>query len=102
MISKTERQETLTTMWELTASAVLRALSTDTPSAAALEVSRKFLADNDCTVATLRSWRETPLGFDPTSLPKFEEDNAESGQTENGSPDNAAMTSVAPFAPADD
>ena len=81
------------------ASAILRALEAETPSAATLNAARAFLNDNGVTLEVLRAWRRGP-GFDPSTLPTFNDDP---DAYENG--DTPAevnpLRTIAPFAPTD-
>jgi hypothetical protein len=82
------------------ADAVLRSLEADAPSAAALEVARKFMADNGCTAEALMRWRGGS-GIDPGSLPRFSDDDDDEEQQASGSAVDDALNTVPPFAPAD-
>lgn len=73
------RRAKLSRAWTLMADAVLRSLEADSPSASALEVGRKFLADNGATIDAIRDWRGS-LGVDPASLPTFD-DSDEDGDS---------------------
>ena len=86
-------------MWTKTANAILRALDSDAPSAASLEVARKFLADQGTTLDALRQWTANPLGFNPSDLPKFGPDD----EDDPGAPAEAddALRRVPPFEDSD-
>jgi hypothetical protein len=93
--TKDEKRETLAKTWERMATAVLRSLETEAPTAATLEAARKWLADNEITLATLSNLRggALPAGL---TLPTFTDDEqAASGR-------DPALTSVPPFAPPED
>lgn len=75
--SKSARREELTDMWHKTARAILRALDSEEPSAASLEVARKFMADNGTTMDAIRDWQGSPLGI-MGPLPTFDDDPIES------------------------
>ena len=99
MVNKDTRRADLTDMWEKTASAITRALDCETPTAASLEVARKFLADNQTTMDKIRGWQKHPLGFDPARLPTFDDtDDYESGDTPAAV---NPLRTIAPFAPTD-
>lgn len=99
---KSARQKKLSDMWTLTADAVLHALKADAPSAASLEVARKFLADNGCSLDTLRDWRMLGAGFfDPKQLPKFDDDNADDAIAPSSNTSTDPLKDVPPFADTD-
>lgn len=95
--SKTERRETLTDMWSKTARAILRALDSEEPSAASLEVARKFMADNNTTMDAIRDWHRSPLGSFTGRLPKFDDTDDVTEPTRETDP----LRVVPPFAPTD-
>lgn len=99
MKDKSARQETLADIWQRTADGVLRAVSVETPSASALNVSRQFLNDNGVTLSVLRDWRRGPA-FDMGTLPTFA---AGDDDNEGGAPAVAAdpLKVIAPFTPTD-
>lgn len=93
------RREKLDKTWTLMADAILRALEVDEPSAASLEVARKWLDANGVTLDTLRDWRRGIGAYGP--LPTFSDDDDTDEQTSGGG-SNDALAKVPPFEPAED
>jgi hypothetical protein len=54
--------------------------SDETPSASTLEVCRKWLDGQGVTADAIRMWAGG-LGFDPSSLPRFEDDGHEAASS---------------------
>lgn len=98
MKDKSAQREQLARCWELMANSIERALTADNPSASSLEVARKWLEANGVTLDVVRSWRMNGHGFDPTSLPVFQDDDDSGGDTPA---EVAPLRVVAPFAPTD-
>lgn len=90
-----ERRAKLQTTWLLMANAVLRSLQDEKPSASTLDVARRWLDSNGVTLETLQSWRGE-LGFDPSSLPRF--DDADEHSDSGDAPGDDALKRVPPFA----
>ncbi|OJU31999.1 MAG: hypothetical protein BGN99_03445 [Alphaproteobacteria bacterium 65-37] len=68
------KKDQLFRTWALMADAVERALTAEEPSAASLEVARKWLDANGVTLEVLQSWRRNGLGF-VGPLPTFNDDD---------------------------
>jgi hypothetical protein len=90
-----DKREKLVRTWVLMADAVVRALEAEAPSAASLEVARKWLEANGCTLDTLRDWRRGPT-FEPGELPTFNDDDED---VSNCAPDSVppALKIIPPF-----
>jgi len=89
-------------IWLAQAAAVLAVVSSKNPTASALQAGRAFLRDNDITLATLPRLRNriNLTGLDPSTLPRFDDDEDDGGGDLGGGAINPALRTVLPFAPA--
>lgn len=92
MRDKGERKEKLSAMWKLTADGIIKALSAEAPSAAALNAARQFLNDNGVTLEVLRDWKQG-AGFDAGPLPTFADESDDSD-----TPPSNPLKAIPPFA----
>lgn len=96
-----DQRQKLAKTWTLMADAVLRALEADAPSAASLEVARKWLEANSVTLDAIRSWDRGPLGFHGP-LPTFSDDGDKGDQDgSDGAPLADPLRRIPPFADAE-
>jgi hypothetical protein len=99
-VTERNRRDDLTEAWGLMADNMLRVLRSESPSPAALEVVRKWLAANKATATEIQSWRAMlPTGLAPgQTLPTFgDAADGESGASETDDADAEAVRNPQPF-----
>lgn len=94
---KEERQQKLADIFTHTADAILKAVSSPSPSASTLNAARLFLSDNGVTLEVLRDWKRG-LGLDMSKLPVFPKDDDEGPASTQADP----LRVVEPFVAEDD